>query len=210
MNVTAMQKIFVVTHPQAQHHVQGLVGGWYDSHLTEKGKAAAQAIAGRLRSEIGDAEVHVYSSDLVRAMETATAIAQQFGTTARSMPQLRELSYGAAEGKPQSWLDERFVPAPDDDRLDHISCEGAESKRSFATRIYQAMEQIIQDPVGTKVISTHGYAMTFVVAAWIRMPLEASGHVNVRASSGGITLLLEDDFLRNRVLQYVNDTSHLK
>ena len=52
-------------------------------------------------------------------------------------------------------------------------------------------------------------AMTFVVAAWIRMPIEATGHINIRASSGGITLLQEDDFLRNRALRYVNDTTHL-
>jgi 2,3-bisphosphoglycerate-dependent phosphoglycerate mutase len=205
-----MQKIFVVTHPEAEHHVQGLVGGWYDSHLTEKGRAAAQAIAQRLKAEITDAHVSVYSSDLARAMETATPIAQQFRTTVRSMPELRELSYGLAEGRAQRWLDERFVPAPEDDRLDHVSNEGAETKRSFVTRIYQAMEQITHDPAGTKVIATHGYAMTFVIAAWIGMPLEATGYINVRASSGGITLLEEDDFLRNRALRYVNDTSHLK
>jgi 2,3-bisphosphoglycerate-dependent phosphoglycerate mutase len=205
-----MQKIFVVTHPEAEHHVQGLVGGWHDSHLTENGKAAAQAIARRLRAEIADTQVSVYSSDLARAMETAAPIAQQFRTTVRSMPELRELSYGVAEGRAQRWLEERFVPAPEDDRLDHVSCEGAETKRAFVTRIFQAMDQIVRDPAGTKVIATHGYAMTFVIAAWIRMPLEAAGYINVRASSGGITLLAEDDFLRNRALTYVNDTSHLK
>jgi probable phosphoglycerate mutase len=204
-----MQNIFVVTHPESEHHVQGLVGGWYDSHLTAKGKATAHAIASRLKAEIAGAEVSVYASDLMRVLETAAPIAEQLGTVVTAMPELREMSYGLAEGKPQSWLKERFVPAPDDDRLDHVSCEGGETKRAFATRVFRAMERIIADPCATKVIATHGYASTFAIAAWIRMPLEAAGYINVRATPGGITLLHEDDFLRNRALVYVNDTSHL-
>jgi probable phosphoglycerate mutase len=204
-----VQTIFVVTHPESEHHVQGLVGGWYDSHLTEKGKAAAQAIARRLKAEVSDGQVSIYSSDLARAMETAAPIGEQLGQVVHAMRQLRELSYGAAEGKPQGWLDERFVPAPQDSRLDHASCEGAETKRSFVTRIFEAMAVITQDLAETKIIVTHGYAMTFVVAAWIRMPLEATGYINVRASPGGVTRLQEDDYLQNRTLRYVNDTSHL-
>src|SRR5262245_18759684 len=129
-----MQRIFVVTHPEAEHHVQGLVGGWYDSRLTAKDNAAALASARRIRAKIADDDVSVHSSDLIRAIETATPIAEQFGAVVRPTSRLRELSYGAAEGKPKSWLDERFVPAPESNRLDHVSCEGGETKRAFATR----------------------------------------------------------------------------
>lgn len=34
--------IYVVTHPGATHHCEGLVGGWYDSDLTAKGLADAR------------------------------------------------------------------------------------------------------------------------------------------------------------------------
>lgn len=205
-----MQRIFVVTHPEAEHHVQGLVGGWHDSHLTAKGVGAAQAIARRLRTEVNEANVSVYTSDLARTIETAAPIAEQFGVLVRKRSALREMSYGVAEGREQSWLDERFVPAPADNRLDHISCEGGETKRAFVTRIFEAMSEITTDPAEAKVVVTHGYAMTFVVAAWIRMPLTATGYINVRASSGGITLLQEDAVLGNRALMYVNDTTHLR
>ena len=30
-----MKHLYVVTHPQATHHTEGVVGGWYDSELTE-------------------------------------------------------------------------------------------------------------------------------------------------------------------------------
>ncbi|MGY8696039.1 MAG: histidine phosphatase family protein [Verrucomicrobiia bacterium] len=205
-----MQQIYVITHPEAEHHIQGIVGGQYDSHLTPKGKAAAKIIANSLKSDIGKSEIHIYSSALSRTMETADPIAMQFGVQAQPMEALREISYGLAEGKPQQWLDDRFVPAPDHNRLDHVSIEGGETKRSFALRVYDAVHQIAHDATNTKIIVTHGYAMTFVVAAWIRMPLEASGYINIKASPGGITLLQEDDFLRNRQLRYVNRISHLE
>jgi len=204
-----VQRIYVITHPEAEHHVQGLVGGWHDSHLTEKGRVAAQAIGRRLKTEVAGAQVSIYASDLARTMETAAAIAEQLGQVVRPMAELRELSYGAAEGRARSWLEQRFVPAPPDNRLDHVACEGAETKRAFASRVYRAMDVIMLDPAPTKVIATHGYAMTFVIAAWIRMPIEAAGYINVRATSGGITLLEEDDPLQNRALIRVNDTSHL-
>ena len=36
-----MKEIYVVTHTQATHHVDRLVGGWFDSELTEKGRTDA-------------------------------------------------------------------------------------------------------------------------------------------------------------------------
>src|SRR5699024_4830139 len=35
----------VVTHPQSQHHVDGLVGGWFDSDLSALGTQQAGLIA---------------------------------------------------------------------------------------------------------------------------------------------------------------------
>lgn len=52
--------------------------------------------------------------------------------------------------------------------------------------------------------------MTFVVAAWIRMPLEAAGYVSFRSTSGGITVLEKDDHWHNRRVVSLDDTSHLE
>ena len=76
-------------------------------------------------------------------------------------------------------------------------------------RGYRAVETIIARPCEHQVVVTHGMALTFVVSAWIRMPLEAAGYVAFRSTSGGITVLHEDDFFRNRAVVSLNDTSHL-
>jgi len=36
--------IYVVTHPEATHHVAGVVGGWHDSDLTAQGRRHAEVI----------------------------------------------------------------------------------------------------------------------------------------------------------------------
>ncbi|HMO53521.1 MAG TPA: histidine phosphatase family protein, partial [Tepidiformaceae bacterium] len=86
------------------------MGGWFDSDLSEKGRRQASAIARELRDIIpGEASPEVYSSDLKRTMQTAEAISAELGVNVQAMADLREKSYGEAEGRPQQWLDERFV-----------------------------------------------------------------------------------------------------
>ena len=207
-----MKHLYVVTHPQAAHHTAGLVGGWYDSELTELGLRQAASIALRLRQLIpADAPVELYTSDLRRAAQTAAIIGQEFGVPVQTTTDLREKSYGEAEGRPQAWLEERFVYPPKlGNRLDHDEgLVGAESRRAFATRIYRAMDRILVSLCSHQIIVTHGFALTFVVAAWIAMPLDAAGSIAVKATSGGITHLCQDDVFANRAILSLNDISHL-
>ncbi|MER5868385.1 histidine phosphatase family protein [Streptomyces sp. NPDC002044] len=208
-----MRSIHVVTHPEASHHVEGLVGGWHDSTLTPEGLREAAAIARALRTEIPEgADVELISSDLRRTRRTAREIGGLLGVEAVLDPRLREKSYGEAEGRPQEWLDKRFVPPPaTGDRMGHDEgIEGAETRAEFAARIYEAMDGILRHPYEHQVIVTHGFALTFVVAAWIGMPIDSLGHVNFRAASGSITHLREDDFFHNRQLVRLGDTRHLE
>jgi probable phosphoglycerate mutase len=207
-----MRNLYVVTHPQATHHTEGLVGGWYDSSLTELGLRHAVSIALRLRELIpADAPIELTASDLQRTAQTAEIIGQQFGVAAQMMADLREKSYGEAEGKPQAWLKERYVYPPKfGNRLDHHEgVAGAESRRELATRIYRAMDRILASSCSHQIIVTHGFALTFVVAAWILMPIDAVSHVAVKSTSGGITHLGEDDVFANRGILSLNETSHL-
>jgi 2,3-bisphosphoglycerate-dependent phosphoglycerate mutase len=204
--------IYVVAHTQSQHHVEGLVGGWYDSALTDFGRRQAEAVAARIAEVVGGRRpVEVYASDLLRAAPTAEPIGAVLGAPITHRADLRERSYGVAGGKPNAWLDGRVVfTGKDGDRLDHRDgIEGAETKREVLTRIYRAMDRIVQSPCATQVVVTHGGAVTFAVAAWIRMPLESAGWVNFRSSPGGITHLREDDELFNRQVVSLNDRTHL-
>ncbi|MGV0812871.1 histidine phosphatase family protein [Mycolicibacterium boenickei] len=204
--------VYVVTHPESTHHVDGLVGGWHDSDLTPGGLRDADAVAEILRARIpGTAAAEVFSSDLLRARRTAAPIADILHTVPVFDARLREKSYGEAEGRPQHWLDERFVDPPAcGDRLRHDEgLRGAETKEVFARRIYAAMDAITASSVRHQVIVTHGFALTFVIAAWIKMPIAALGYVNFSARPGSVTTLREDDRYHNRQVADLADVGHL-
>ncbi|XVV09092.1 histidine phosphatase family protein [Actinoplanes sp. CA-131856] len=141
-----------MTHPEATHHLEKVVGGWHDSRLTAAGLDAASAIAGALREEIPPgAEVALSSSDLRRTRETADAIGRVFGVRARLDRGLREKSYGVAEGRPQEWLKQRFIAPPAvGDRMNHDEgIEGAETRAVFASRVYAAVEEVPRTATST-------------------------------------------------------------
>ncbi|MCB5164934.1 histidine phosphatase family protein [Streptomyces bambusae] len=207
-----MRTLHVVTHPEATHHVEGVVGGWYDSQLTPAGVRAAVSIARALRARIPvDAEVELFSSDLQRTRRTADEVAEAFGVLPVLDRRLREKSYGEAGGRPQEWLDRRFVPPPAvGERMDHDEgVSGAETKAVWARRIYEAMDDILRRPCAHQIIVTHGGSLTFVVASWIRMPITSAGYASFRAPAGSITTLREDDYFHNRQVVSLADTRHL-
>lgn len=195
--------VYVVVHPEASHHVEGVVSGWHDSLLTPAGLGVAAGIAEKLRSGIPqDAHVELFSSDLQRALQTASIVGDRLNAEPVLDRRLREMSYGEAEGRPQAWLDERFVPPPVvGNRMEHdVGVPGAESRMAFAQRVYAVMDRILASAFDHQVIVTHGFALTFVVASWIKMPVESVGYVNFTAPSGSITVLREDDYFHNRVV----------
>ena len=155
--------------------------------------------------------MELFSSDLQRALQTARVVGDLLHAEPVIDRRLREKSYGEAEGRPREWLDQRFVPPPAvGDRMGHDEgVPGAETKMAFAQRVYSVMDAILESSCAHQVIVTHGFAVTFVLASWIRMPIESLGYVNFRAASGSITLLREDDYFHNRQVVSLGDTRHL-
>lgn len=204
-----MKNVFVVTHTQSIHHSENRVGGWYDTGLTDKGLADAGIIADHLKALIGNGTAEVFTSDLKRASMTAAPIAARLGVKPVVMSALREISYGEAEGQPQAWLDARYTPAPDDNRMDFdVGIKGAETRRDVASRIYPCVEAIIVRPCEYQIIVTHGFALTYVIAAWMKLPIDATGLLAFRAPAGSVTHLSQDDFWRNRAVLRLADTGH--
>jgi 2,3-bisphosphoglycerate-dependent phosphoglycerate mutase len=205
------RRIYVVTHPEATHHVEGVVGGWHDSDLTARGWRHAEAIAQTLSRQLAGRNAEVFSSDLLRARRTADAIATTLNTIPVVDPRWREKSYGIAEGRQQSWLNERFISPPAiGDRMSHDEgIPGAETKAEFAERIYVATAEILSRSVEHIVIVTHGFALTYVITAWLEIPWRHAGFASFASRSGGITTLEEDDFFHNRQVVTLADTSHL-
>ncbi len=207
-----MRHLYVVTHPEATHHVDRLVGGWFDSSLTPAGQIAAKAIGASLKASVPrGSKVELYSSDLKRTAETATEISKHVNVEVVTDRRLREKSYGIAEGQPRHWLDQRFVPPPvDGERMRHDEgIPGAETKWDLARRVYSAMEDIVGRDCRHQIVVTHGMAATFAIASWLKLPIETMGYAAFQVVSGSITELTEDDYFHNRYLVRFSDIAHL-
>ena len=126
------------------------------------------------------------------------------------MTDLREISSGEAEGRPQAWLWEHYLyPPKHGARLDHRCGIAGKAGGSSPIGSMAPWSGLSPSRAAPQVIVTHGFALTFVVAAWIGMPLEAANYINLKSNSGGITHLCEDDLFHNRAIVQLNNTSHL-
>jgi 2,3-bisphosphoglycerate-dependent phosphoglycerate mutase len=207
-----MRHIYLVTHPEAQHHVDGVVGGWHDSDLTALGRRQAERIAEVLASRIGPHPVEIYSSDLRRATQTADRIARRFSIEVQTDARLRERSNGEADGRPQTWLAERRIPLPEyGDRLGHHDGPaGAETRMALVERLYPALDDILSRPAANQIVVSHGSASSYLIAAWIGMPMTSTDRVFFPLTSGSITTLLRNDTHHSHQVVSLNETQHLQ
>src|ERR1700692_3285815 len=79
-NMPFTTHVVIIRHGQSQGNAEGRFGGHTDTPLSARGRKQAAATASALASEKFDA---VYSSDLPRAIETATPLANRVGIALR-------------------------------------------------------------------------------------------------------------------------------
>lgn len=85
-----MKNIITIQHTQSVHHNNGMVGSWTDWELTDLGKAHAENIGRKLSSELKGQNYKIYSSDLLRARQTAAPLARYMGVEVEYNQKLRE------------------------------------------------------------------------------------------------------------------------
>lgn len=95
-----MTTLILVRHGETDWNATRRIQGSTDIPLNDTGRAQAREVAGHLQRELSAAgPVVVASSDLSRAAETAQIIAAALAVSPpRAYRQLRERSYGIAEG----------------------------------------------------------------------------------------------------------------
>ena len=74
-----MKTIITIQHTQSMHHTNGMVGSWTDWELSELGMQQANRIGEKLKAELLDKKFAMYSSDLLRAKQTAENIGKHLG-----------------------------------------------------------------------------------------------------------------------------------
>jgi len=139
-------EILLIRHGETAWNAIKRLQGHLDIPLNAEGQRQAAALGKALADEQFDA---VFSSDLMRARQTAEAIAKPRGMAVQIEPDLRERCYGAFEGMLYAEISQRYPEAyaawksRDIDARFPAGVHIAETMREFSTRAMAAIARIV-------------------------------------------------------------------
>ncbi|MEO6834804.1 MAG: histidine phosphatase family protein, partial [Candidatus Tumulicola sp.] len=147
-------ELTLVRHGATTWNATGRFQGRTDVELSPEGREQAQAIALRLSHERIDC---IYSSDLVRANETARIVAAPHGLAVTTDERLREFDFGEWEGS--TW-DEIVVARPHLRDLgataaNRYAPEGGETFDDVQARVRSFLDDLRARDAGHAVVVTH-------------------------------------------------------
>ena len=195
-----MEQLILVRHGETVHNAARIAQGWQDSELSDAGRDQVSRLAQRLKAHAPSA---IFSSPLQRALRTAEAIRDATGLSITILEDLREMNYGAWEGKNflevrandfenyRRWSSEANFPCPDGESHDDVL---ARMKRAFQS----------VSTAARPVVVTHGTAIRIGATALLDIPVALSRQLAQDNAAINVFVCRNDRF----VLKLWNDTSH--
>jgi len=183
-----------------------LQGSGSDSGLSLRGKKQAEEIASYLTGERVEA---IYSSDLTRAMETATLIAAPHGLTVVPEPRLRELNLGLWDGMLEKDVPERYAVELSRWQADLMNKAppGGENFHQLAKRVEEGWREIAaRHPRKTVVLIGHYFSLQAILCT--ALGLRPSDHMPFFLAPGSISELRVHQ--GKAILYLLNSISHLR
>lgn len=172
--MTEATRIVAIRHGETAWNVDTRLQGQLDVGLNAKGRWQAE----RVGAALSDAPISaIYSSDLLRAWDTALSISQSTGIALQTHEGLRERGFGLFEGKtfdeialqwPQAavrWQKREPAYAPEG---------GGESLNDFRTRITDVVDALAAQHAGTQIVLVaHGGVMDVLYRAATRQEIQS-------------------------------------
>jgi len=200
-----MLRLFLVRHGETAWNVQHRYQGQSDLPLSDVGVEQAEALACRLADEKFDA---IYASDLKRAWDTASAIAEKSGLAVISEPRLREMNFGIFEGLtfdeaqtryPEvmaAWLKNYNRPPPDGEALN-----------IFSARVLSLLDDLQKKHADQTIcLVAHGGPLSEIIRHLLGLPVERRWTFAVDIASLSELILGEEGY---PYLKRLNDKCHL-
>ena len=141
-------------------------GGWSQQPLTNEGKAQADELASFVQGS--DLAIkHIYSSDLLRAMQTAQSVSDKLHLPIVPMPEFREVNNGDLAGI-KNELANKMYPGLYWNTLDwEQRYPGGESPREFYERIstaWDAFQKMALNRNENVLLVTHGGVINVILS----------------------------------------------
>jgi 2,3-bisphosphoglycerate-dependent phosphoglycerate mutase/probable phosphoglycerate mutase len=168
-----LRRLVLWRHGETDFNAAGRMQGHLDSALTEVGwnqaRFAVPALA-RFEPDL------VISSDLRRAMDTATVLTEAIGVPLRVDKRLRETHLGEWQGKTGPEVDAEWPGDRDQWRVDATwAPPGGESRVEVAERAAGVVDDLLSGTGSalTVLLAAHGGLITALTARLLSLPIEA-------------------------------------
>jgi broad specificity phosphatase PhoE len=169
-----MAKFWLVRHGQTDWNLTGRWQGQapYAPGLNGVGHAQALAVRDQLKDMLFSA---IYSSDLLRARQTADLIAEALGLTVILEPRLREINLGIWEGMLSDEIEAKYPHELAERALNPFNTRApkGESPREVAERVLTALDEIANkqgdEPA---LIVAHGVSLAVIICHANGFPIE--------------------------------------
>lgn len=167
-----MTTLYIVRHGYSVGNAEKRFAGRADFPLNETGRRQAACTAEFMRDTPLDV---ILSSPLLRAKETAEAIAKTHGLAITILPDLAEISFGELDGLPVEEVAARY---PDvfttwRNRIIDAAFPGGESTREVAARAQRVLGEILRTYADKRVcVVSHGALIKFMLAYIEDAPLD--------------------------------------
>lgn len=198
-------KLLLLRHGQCHSNLENRFQGQVDSPLTDIGRAQALAAAERLRQEPIAA---IYSSDLIRARDTAAPVAARLQLPVTLTPLLRECDIGDVQGMTREEFREHSPEACalwESDPIRHRP-PGAERYEDVIARCAEFIGQVTaaHQPGDLILAAVHVGSLSGLICAALNLPTRAV--LKFRAANCSLSLL---ELVPEPALHVLNDCSHL-
>lgn len=177
--------------------------------LSDEGRRQAVLLGERLSLEKIDA---IYSSQLIRAVETAQIVNQYFKVPHIIRTELEEMSFGFMEGM----SDERIAAAFADFKIEQKKMEtdlpypGGEGAEDVIKRAMPVFKEITASGYQNVAVITHGGVIRSMIAAFLHLEPKYSRLMGTTLENCSITKVVWNEEEHIFSMEGFNDYCHLK
>lgn len=175
--------------------------GSTDIPLNSRGRKQAERLAERISKEYS--YERIYSSDLSRASETASKIAEKLDAEHLESEDFRERDFGVLEGENKS---ERREMIDDADELDMLKPEEGEHVKELRERAIGKLKSLLEDEREV-ILVAHGWVNRAIITGLLE---SGEGHAHQLLQDNTCVNVIEKYEFRGWQLERLNDTRHIE
>lgn len=180
-----------------------------DVDLSEEGFRQAD-LAGKRMKDWGIQKV--YSSDMIRARQTAETANKYWNVEHEIIPKLREMDFGDMEGLMAEEISEKYADFQAAQKMmtQDLRYPGGESPGDVAKRGLEALDIIINSGYEKVAVATHGVWIRAIVCELFGIDIAKWQLLGVTFENSSITQIDYDAERKVFTLERFNDAAHLE